>query len=202
MAVRVFKPDAKFKPKWYLITALIAVVSLAGTILMGFAIGNDAAGAEGARNGVIVAIVINLLWIVPTLALIPPYYRSLRYEIHDEEVIVYVGIITRSVKHVPFRTVTNLLVSRGPFDRIFGLGTLHIQTAGMSGKTGAEESLVGLANVQEVYEQVGSALRRYRSAMAPTQAEEEALPASGVTLTAILDELRAIRKALERSRGD
>lgn len=199
MAVSVFQPDAKFKPKWFLITALIAVIGLVGAGLMGYGIGSDVAGAEGARIGVIIAVLVNLAWVVPVVLIIPPYHNSLRYEIHEDEVIVHVGVITKSVKHVPFRTVTNLLVSRGVFDRIFGLGTLHIQTAGMSGKTGAEESLVGLANVQQVYEQVGAAVRRFRSAMAPTQAEGEAPPSSAETLTVMLDEIRAIRKAVERS---
>jgi hypothetical protein len=46
----------------------------------------------------------------------------------------------------------NVGKKRDILDRwLFGLGTLNIQTAGMSGLTGAEESLVGLPNVQEVY---------------------------------------------------
>jgi len=89
-------------------------------------------------------------------------------------------------------------VKQDPLDRLFGIGTLNIQTAGMSGQTGAEESLVGLPNFQEVYEQVAQTLRRFRGAMAPTQAEVEPAPAEDL-LAAILDELRAIRGALEQS---
>ena len=64
--------------------------------------------------------------------------KALGYEVQDDEVIVRVGIITHSVKHVPYRTVTNITVSRDILDRwFFGLGSLHIQTAGMSGKSGA-----------------------------------------------------------------
>ncbi len=108
------------------------------------------------------------------------------------------GIWTKSVKHVPFRTVTNLKVNRDIFDRwFFGLGSLNIQTAGMSGKSGAEEALVGIPNVQEVYELVRSRLRRYRGAMAPNAAEEESAPRDA-TFDAMLTELRAIRKAVEK----
>jgi putative membrane protein len=129
-----------------------------------------------------------------------PYYRSLSYEIQDDEVIMHVGIWTKSVKHVPYRTVTNLTVKRGILDRLFGLGTLNIQTAGMSGTTGAEESLEGLTNVQEVYDIVVTELRRFRGSMAPTAAEEEIEPAVASTdaLSAILTEVRAIRHALEK----
>ena len=130
-----------------------------------------------------------------------PYYRSLSYEIQDDEVIVHVGILTKSVKHVPYRTVTNLTVKRDILDRwLFGLGTLNIQTAGMSGQTGAEERLVGLTNVQEVYEMVVTELRRFRGGMAPTAAEAESASAvvSADALSAILAEVRAIRQALEK----
>lgn len=113
---------------------------------------------------------------IPWLLLIPAYSRSLTYEIQDDEVIVRVGIITKSVKHVPYRTVTNLEVKRDPFDRLLGLGTLKVQTAGMSGQTGAEESLVGLPNYVEIYETVAATLRRFRQVMAPTQGGEEPLP--------------------------
>jgi len=73
----------------------------------------------------------------------------------------------------------------------------------MSGTTGAEENLVGLSDVQEVYEEVAARLRRYRSAMAADQASEgaESLPApamDGVLLSEILDELRAIRGHITR----
>ena len=127
-----------------------------------------------------------------------PYVNSLQYEIHEDEVIVRGGIITKSVKHVPFRTVTNLRTSQGPFDRLFGLGTLDIQTAGMSGQTGAEEKLSGLPNFVEIYDQVAQALRRYRQAMGPTASEDEPVMNAEASLQAILQELRAIRSSLEK----
>jgi len=199
MATTVFRPDVRFRHKLFLITAVIGVLMLAGSVALGIGVGADAEGSTGALVGAIVALVVNLLWLVPTLLIIPPYYRSLLYEIHDDEVIVRAGVITKSVKHVPFRTVTNLKVVQGPFDRLLGIGNLNIQTAGMSGQSGVEEKMAGLPNFQEVYEQVATALRRFRGAMAPTQAGEEPLPGDGQTLTAMLEELRAIRRAVEKS---
>jgi uncharacterized membrane protein YdbT with pleckstrin-like domain len=40
------------------------------------------------------------------------------------------GIITITKRHVPFRTVTNVQTRRGVFDRIMGIGTVLIETAG------------------------------------------------------------------------
>jgi uncharacterized membrane protein YdbT with pleckstrin-like domain len=103
------------------------------------------------------------------------------------------------VKHVPYRTVTNITVKRDVLDRLLGLGTLTIQTAGMSGTKGAEESLVGLGEVAEVYTSVAQELRRFRGAMSPTQSEMESAAPDGqeFSLGAILTEIRAIRQTLE-----
>jgi putative membrane protein len=163
---------------------------------------------EGAAAGLIYALFVGgfgFLGIIITLLLSGPYYRSLKYEILEDEVIVRAGIITKSVKHVPYRTVTNLTIKRGILDRLFGLGTLNIQTAGMSANTNtAEESLVGLINVQEVYELVAAELRRFRGGMSPTQADTDPMdaqvPAAVNTgsLEAVVSELQAIRQLLEK----
>ncbi len=148
----------------------------------------------------IIAVAANLLFFTIGAALVGPYFRSLRYEIHQNEVIVYVGVVTQSVKHVPFRTITNLKITRGPFERLFGIGSLAIQTAGMSGSSSqAEQDLKGLPNVQEVYEKIGERLHRYRSAMTPDQAgEESAELGADALLREILEEMRGIRADMKR----
>jgi uncharacterized membrane protein YdbT with pleckstrin-like domain len=45
------------------------------------------------------------------------------------------GIITITKRHVPFRTITHVQTRRGVFDRIMGIGTVLIETAG--GSTGS-----------------------------------------------------------------
>lgn len=190
------KPNRRYLNKQILIFSIVSGLILIFAFSIGALISIDEP-----KSGIVFASIFAsagiLFWIL-TLALSFPYYRSLRYEIHDDEVIVHVGIVTKSVKHVPFRTVTNIKINRGLFDRfIFNIGSLNIQTAGMSGSTGAEESLVGLENVHEVYDLVAARLRSYRGAMSPTGAEEEA-PREGGTLVEILDELKAIRTDLQK----
>ncbi|HEX6306273.1 MAG TPA: PH domain-containing protein [Anaerolineales bacterium] len=197
MAARSFKPDNRYLIKMMVMMTLIAGIIMLGILLLSWLIGMDEPNAApwvllvlGGLNG--------LWWLVGMLFSIP-YFRSLRYEVQEDEVIVQVGVITHSVKHVPYRTVTNITVKRDILDRwLFNLGSLNIQTAGMSGQTGAEESLVGLEDVQEVYELVVTALRRYRGAMAPTAAEEEAQVRPTEAGAALLQEVRAIRELIER----
>lgn len=201
MNKQILYPDPRYKSKLVVgVVLMMILVALWWTVPAMYFAGNE---LDGPTLGVVLSVAVNVILLVVPLLFVGPYYRSLRYEILDDEVIVVAGILTKSVKHVPYRTVTNLKVTRGPIDRLFGLGSLAIQTAGMSGTTGAEENLVGLSDVQEVYEEVAARLRRYRSAMAADQASEgaESLPApamDGVLLSEILDELRAIRGHITR----
>lgn len=196
MQARTFVPSPKYLSKLRLVLTLVALIVIASGALFGWLLMLDEEfGPEGFRTMMIVTAILDAIWWVPAILLSGPYYRSLSYEIQDDEVIVRAGIITKAVKHVPYRTVTNLTVKRGILDRwLFDLGTLNIQTAGMSGNTGAEEVLAGLTNYDEVYEMVATELRRFRGGMAPTGAEVEV--GSPDALNAILSEVRAIRQAL------
>lgn len=197
MTLHKLRPEREYLTKLQMVYALIGLIALGGSLALAVPIGLDAGGTRGMTIGILVAVLVNAAWLIPAFIVAPFYYRSLEYRILEDEVIVYVGVWTKSVKHVPYRAVTNLEIKRGPFDRMLGLGTLEIQTAGRSGQTGAEQSLVGLANVQGVYETVSTALRRFKGAMAPTQAEIEAVSMTEAeVLSALLDEVRAIRCAL------
>jgi uncharacterized membrane protein YdbT with pleckstrin-like domain len=199
MQVQTIKPSPKYRTRMRIVLTLIALAVVTGGSTFGLLI----ALGEGIEVFFLAFLISGLvaagLWIVAQL-LVGPYCDSLRYEVEEDEVIVRAGIWTHSVKHVPYRTVTNLTVRRDVLDRILGLGTLRIQTAGMSGQKGAEETLAGMETAQEVYETVAAELRRFRSGMAPTQADSEGIPApaaAGETMAELLDEVRAIRQALE-----
>jgi membrane protein YdbS with pleckstrin-like domain len=201
MQVKILKPSSKYLIKMRLVITLIAALVLLVGLVISVSIALDrSAGAGGAVLAIVLIAALDAIFWVVAILLVGFYYRSLSYEIQDDEVIVRAGIWTQSVKHVPYRTVTNLKVKRDILDRwLFGLGTLNIQTAGMSGTTGAEESLVGLVNVEEVYDTVATELRRFRGSMAPTAAEVEGdrVVTTPDALGEILTEVRAIRQALE-----
>jgi membrane protein YdbS with pleckstrin-like domain len=193
----------KFEPSKRLLNKLVMIYSIiAGLILVfAFAIGGLMSLDEPSKGVIFSTIFTGIavfFWLI-TFVLSGPYTRSLKYEIRDDEIIVHVGIITKSVKHVPFRTVTNIKINRGLLDRyVFNMGTLNIQTAGMSGSTGAEESLVGLENVEEIYNIVATELRKFRGAMSPTGSEDIVAVSGDGTLIEILGELREIRKSLAK----
>lgn len=201
---QILAPDRNYLRKMRLIITMIAFAFFVGALLFSWLLSLDR-GIDAYEAGTVATIIIAidiLFWIIG-MALSGPYYRSLSYEIQDDEVIVRVGIITKSVKHVPYRTVTNIKINRGILDRyLFAIGTLNIQTAGMSGNTGAEESLVGLKDVQGIYGTVAGKLRAFRGAMSPTAADIDmsghAAPADS-QLGELLGEVKAIRARLERT---
>jgi len=204
MKQKVFTPSPNHLRKLRLIATLIAVLAWLSVAWVYFPIRSDSGSSSATTYLWILSGVIVVGWLVG-LSLTGPYFRSLRYEVDDDEVIVHVGIVTKSVKHVPYRTVTNITIKRGLLDRwFFGLGTLAIQTAGMSGTQGAEESLEGLPNVHEVYDIVVAELRRFRGSMGPTAAgvegETGVAPAGAAngTLKQLLAEVKTIRQTLER----
>jgi membrane protein YdbS with pleckstrin-like domain len=160
-------------------------------------------------------LVFNLVWLIPVLLFTPSYVRSIEYSVKAEsgetmpEIYVKKGIITVTRKHVPFRTITNISSKAGPFDRIFGLGSVHIETAGQSdsNKAGPEEVLEGIVFYEEVRDFILNELRKFRAPYATgtelvykvdkpvsneTGSEDEVL----VTLREIRDLLR--KQELER----
>jgi membrane protein YdbS with pleckstrin-like domain len=196
---KAYAPHPRYRTKLYLTITLIALaVQLGNLVLSGLILLDRGEGPRTALVVLLITTALNLLWWAPMMVWSGPYFRSLGYEIGDEQVIVRQGVLTRAVKHVPYRTVTNITVKRGLLDRLLSLGTLEIQTAGISGTHQAEQSLVGLTDADEVYALVAARLGRFRGGMAPTQADVETPGGTDATLAALLAEVRAIRAALDR----
>jgi membrane protein YdbS with pleckstrin-like domain len=203
LVTQSYKPSPVYLSRLRIVLTLIALAVLASGALIALPMSFDPEAQAAAPIVGLVIAGLDLVWYLPALILAGPYSRSLRYEVQDDEVIVRAGIWTQSVKHVPYRTVTNLTVKRDVLDRWLGTGSLQIQTAGYSGsQSKAEESLVGLPNVEAVYGTVAAELRRFRGAMGPAAAEVEGeAPGGDAALHAVLDEVRAIRRLLEQRRG-
>ncbi|MFQ5831610.1 MAG: PH domain-containing protein [Candidatus Thorarchaeota archaeon] len=168
--------------------------------------------------------VINAFWLVPAIVIWPFYVKRFEYSViaHSGETMpeIYVrkGIITVTEKHVPFRTITNISSKAGPLDRLFGIGSVEIQTAGFSGgaQAGAkpEEKLEGLHIFESVRDFVLRELRRFTGQYV-TGTEVIApgdVPFAGVegslqdeiliTLRQIRDSVAPIREVLEELRKD
>lgn len=157
-------------------------------------------------------IVVNLIWLIPVLIYIPFYFKSIEYSVKAEtgetmpEIYVKRGVVTVTRKHVPFRTITNISSRAGIFDRLFNIGSVHIETAGYSGshQTGPEVKMEGIVFYEEVRDFILNELRKFKAPYV-TGTEvvpriEEPVPRTEGLDDEILITLREIRDILKNQK--
>jgi len=211
-----FYPVSAFRNKLflYIITTFIivtgAIVSLGGIIIFFVSLDDDPSDdfgkwlAEYSQDLISLYLIISVIIMLFTAILVVYYVRNIEYTIEDTEVIVKKGLINKTIKHVPFRTITNVSSRYGIYDRILGIGTCEIETAGKSGQqTGPEEKIEGIRNFSEVRDVVLTELRRFRGQYAttteleqPSQYEESM--GDFILQKELLDELREIKEILSK----
>ncbi|MGC9781019.1 MAG: PH domain-containing protein [Candidatus Heimdallarchaeota archaeon] len=166
-----FGPDIKYLQKrqfiafsWFMFFMLIVL-----GIFLGYMIGKDNPSTAlivlGAAGGCV------LLFYILNATFIYYYYKSIIYQFKETEMIVRRGVFQKIEKAVPFRAVTNLAVYRSLFDRMFGIGTIRLHTAGYSGTPLPEESIEGILNYVELYDNLMAKIRPMK-AMTPTVSME------------------------------
>ncbi len=143
--------------------------------------------------GWLLLLVIARLWV-----------KNLAFCIEEDRVTIYKGILTKVQQNIPYRAITDFQLHRSLWDRVLGIGSIRIQTAGQNtGGTGFEGVLSGLLDYEDLHMQLRAKLNKLH----PTSDS-----VTGVTEKAsatkddgfenvryqILEELRAIRKAVER----
>jgi membrane protein YdbS with pleckstrin-like domain len=181
---KIFKPDRAYLHKLLVKNIAIALTIWLGTVFFIYIIIHgiylidpmEVADAVERMNVWLPVlsswmVKLNSIWLVPALILTPIYVNSIEYSVIGEsgesmpEIYVKKGIITVTRKHVPFRTITNIASNIGPFDRLFGIGNVSIETAGYSGssQTGPEERLEGIIFHEEVRDFILRELRQFRT---------------------------------------
>jgi membrane protein YdbS with pleckstrin-like domain len=128
---------------------------------------------------------------------ISAYFNSMLFEIVEDEVHVNRGIITKTRKIVPYRTITNVEIKRGPYDRLLGLGTVELQTAGFSSnKMGPEERLDGLPahELEFIQSLIMNRVRRVRGS--PATSHDQDSQTEEDVLGGILNEIKELKEIL------
>jgi hypothetical protein len=235
---RVFHPDTAFLYKKWLRVFIVLVLVWTG-IWVFFAIANDPVfvadivyiapwtdilfklGWDGVNQIYwIVAIICMLLWMGYSFV----YVKRIDYSLAgwkgdvSPEIYVKKGIIKITQRHVPFRNITWVKTRRGVFDRLFGIGTIQIETAAkvqtaqggglialiverlMRGGA-AEENIEGVKFHEELRDFILRELRGFTKVPLPTQPSMNLGPKRSIfnegTLQAFIeirDELRGSKK--------
>ncbi|TXT53562.1 MAG: hypothetical protein BAJATHORv1_160005 [Candidatus Thorarchaeota archaeon] len=224
---RVFRPDNRYKYKMWIEIFLLAFGIY--ILLMGFWIGmvyfievvdSDVTPAQfwayiaewwWPVNSAFWLVM--MIWMIPAIIAVPIYFKSFRYSVISEkgetmpEIFTRRGIINVTERHVPFRTITNISSKAGILDRILGIGSVEIETAGGSirspGQPGPEEKIEGVMYYEEVRNFILRELRKFRDPYVTgtelvTPRSEQPVPVLDDTLD---DEiLRALRDIRESTR--
>ncbi|NHJ05785.1 MAG: hypothetical protein EAX90_13245 [Candidatus Heimdallarchaeota archaeon] len=191
-----FQPDKKLLIKYQigaLLISLTTIILTLAVLIPLYFFGDD---AEVALIALIVICSISVAGLLLAFILFPFYYRSIKYELTDKEMIVKRGFIQKIVKVVPLRAVTNLAIIRGPLERIIGIGRIEIHTAGYSTNQGPEEKIEGLVNYNDIYEALMAKIKKYRD-MTPLASIEEDSSEPDEIISEILRELKEIKEILK-----
>lgn len=92
---------------------------------------------------VLVPVAVFFVWV-------GQYYRTMWYELRDDEMSWKRGVWFHTTGIVPYNRITNLDIKQGPVMRALGISTLAIQTAGYSGKAMAEIRIEGMEHAEEL----------------------------------------------------
>jgi len=193
-----FKPDKKYFTKgiWVLLTITGIIFISAGILHLIFYLtmtGDEAVGI----TWFVAAAIILVKWII-SVPVIFYWIKNLEYVIYDDRVSIHKGIVTKTVQNIPFRAITDFALVRTLYDRILGIGSIKIQTAGKSVQSASqyEGSLSGLLDYTTLHNELRKIIRSLHPvAESVTTAEASQIPRDKL-LEEILKELQEIRRAL------
>jgi uncharacterized membrane protein YdbT with pleckstrin-like domain len=133
---------------------------------------------------------------------IPAFYRTADYRLTDDEIEYRRGVFFQQKTTVPYNRITNVNASQGPIQRLVNSGSVGIHTAGYGGQMGAELSIGGVSDYEEIKDQILTKVRQRRPAATESDGEsidEPHTQSHRLNRTSEeLAELRRIRELLEQ----
>lgn len=195
-----FRPSPKMMLLYFTYLALImiplyAIGFAALTLILFYAHDNFA------------AMVFAIVYLLPVTAIvmftmywIPKYYRSVKYVLTESEVRAERGVWWKLRQAIPYSRIMNAETIQGPLSRRHKIGTVDIYTAGYTGQAGggggpgtrrSEAALMNREDFLELREQILGLVKGRPLFGTP-------VPQADATPKEMLEELRAIRKLLEK----
>jgi putative membrane protein len=114
-------------------------------------------------------------------------YRTMRFRFEEDGLAQKWGLFFRKDRFLAFARIQDINVTRGVLERMFGLGTVIVETA--SAQKGGAEAVEGLRDYELIRDFLQWKMRG--STVVPAAAEPIVL------LNAIRDEVRALRLAID-----
>ena len=195
------KPDIKLILKNILIIFTVTIFVIIAAIILQIVIPIDekVTGRDVAEIVWPFTTLTILVYLLISLPIIFFWVKNLTYSIEDERITIYKGILTKMQQNIPYRVITNLMLHRSLHDRMLGLGSIRIQTAGQTRTpTGYEGNLAGLINYNILLDALRERVKKYLPEMKESMLQKnEELKSFQQILQEILKELQVIRRKIE-----
>ena len=194
----VIKPDRKYYTAQLLILSILSSMIIIGAIVINLIIYyEEGPDLEGITLIWLICLgLTTIMWAV-SLPLIHLWIKNLSYFIRDDRITIQSGILTKKEKNIPYRSITDFVLVRGPFDRILGIGTIKVQTAGQSAE-GYEGNLSGLLDYKPLHADLREKLKFLHPISESATTSEPIKQTNDSVLIQILEELKEIRKNTEK----
>lgn len=194
------KPDKiLLKKQWYLLLTISFFVTLLALLLQ-ILIPISPRVTSGQVAVILWPIIVGiilLLWIISAPILIF-WIKNLGYYIDEDRITIHKGILSKIKQNVPYRAITDFQLHRSLYDRLLGIGSIRIQTAGQRpGATGYEANLAGLVEWDNLLEQLRGKVKKLYTQEVSSTADSSGLIEKEI-LNTMLKELREIKNLLAK----
>lgn len=116
-------------------------------------------------SAIITGFVIFIVFLAIDILIVRRKYKMMYYWITTQRIVVKKGLIGYSINSMPFERISDTLISRSFLEKIFGFGSLHIQTlAGQysMGRGGSEGNLLAIPNPEDTQALIAKLIRQRR----------------------------------------
>jgi len=201
--------DPKVKLVWFIPPAAILLFLWLAVFLALFLFGVESPISGVSRQFFAAGLFFFMLLFIaaPVYAYNHVEYMSFTYELAPKEFILRQGVFTRETTVIPYARIQNINTSRTMLERLMGLATLGIDTAGTN-PNAAEGLLPGVARKDELIREIMDRVEAAKSHQghmadglghtgAPVSAD--GLPSERQLLSDILKELVQLKHMLHQS---
>jgi len=143
-------------------------------------------------------IALAVLVALPVYLWVGMIYENFTFELASKDIIIREGVITRKTTVIPYARIQDIRTERTLIERLLGLATLELETAGSS-KVASETLIPGIANKNELIAELMELVEKAKGGGLGEESQQGAASAGAApaVLTEILVELKNISSRME-----
>lgn len=129
---KVSSAEYPIRGKWLLSSLISSSISLliVGVFLLVFA---TATTKQGASTGFLIYLLIYLAIFIYNIVWIVLWRKSYYFEFMPEYILLRDGVISKEERHLPYKSIQNVTMRQGFFDKLLGIGSVSIENAANQG---------------------------------------------------------------------